>query len=55
MLGEHRHLLGDLLMSKSGENDQELSKMLKDEIKTLEDIQSKAKIILKKQSIRGGG
>jgi hypothetical protein len=48
MLGEHRQLLADLLLSKKSENDQELQKMFKDEIKTLEDIQNKAKNILRK-------
>jgi hypothetical protein len=57
MLGEHRQLLADLLLTKKTESngDQELAKMIKDEIKSLEDVTSKAKNILRKQSIKGGG
>jgi hypothetical protein len=57
MLGEHRQLLADLLLIKKTEwnGDQELGKMIKDEIKSLEDVTSKAKNILRKQSIKGGG
>lgn len=57
MLGEHRQLLADLLLTKKPEftGDQELAKMIKDEIKSVEDITSKAKSILRRQSMRGGG
>jgi hypothetical protein len=56
MLGEHRQLLADLLLTKKTEfnGDQQLAKMIKDDIKSLEDITSKAKNILRKQSIKGG-
>ncbi len=57
MLGEHRQLLPDLLLTRKPEfaGDQELAKMIKDEIRSLEDVTSKAKNILRKQSIKGGG
>ena len=57
MLGEHRQLLADLLLTKKPEfsGEKELAKMIKEEIKSLEDVTSKAKNILMKQSIKGGG
>ena len=57
MLGEHRQLLAELLLTKKSEfgDDLELVKMIRDQIKSLEDVTSKAKNILMKQSIKGGG
>jgi hypothetical protein len=50
MLGEHRQLLPDLLLTRKPEfaGDQELAKMIKDDIRSLEDVTSKAKNILRK-------